>query len=692
MFVYTIVDADGDTSTVTLDITLDNNNLIPVAGEASAAVDDEGLDGGIAGVLANGDIDANAGESGAGTGDESIFTGQLQGSGGDTPTGFLFEASLDGTTATVGTETVKYGVSLDGLTLTATVDGGDRDGTELFTVVINDAATGDYTLTLENPVMHIFGDGTEASVTLDIPYQMQDSDNDLSASPGTLHVEFNDDMPTAGTPDQELLGHIVVDESPVGQDEGGDNDPAGVRSAGADFSGHFTGGAYGADGAGSTTYDLSLSSEGAGSGLFALGVDGAKGAEIQLFTDGDTIVGKIGGELYFTISVTESGTGAGTVTFTQEDGENVWHANTGSDDDTSSLAASAGTIELSQTITDADGDKASASLDLSNGIFQIEDDGPTAATPNQEGLGHIVVDESPVGQDQGGDNDPAGVRSAGSDFSGHFTGGGYGTDGAGTTAYDLSLSSEGAGSGLFALGVDGAKGAEIQLYTDGDTIVGKVGAEVYFTISVTDSGTGAGTVTFTQADDHNVWHADTGNDDDTSSLVASAGTIELNQTITDADGDKASASLDLSNGIFQIEDDGPTGGTGDQQPLGHIVVDESPLGQDEGGDHDPACVRSAGADFSAHFTGGGYGTDGAGTTSYGLDLSSEGAASGLFALGADARERRGNPALHRWRHDRRQNWRRTLLHHLGDREWRRGRHGHLHPGGQPQRVEFQYRK
>ena len=60
-FVYTIVDADGDLSTVTLTITLNNANQIPVAGESSAAVDDDGLTGGLAG--GDGDIDADDNDS-----------------------------------------------------------------------------------------------------------------------------------------------------------------------------------------------------------------------------------------------------------------------------------------------------------------------------------------------------------------------------------------------------------------------------------------------------------------------------------------------------------------------------------------------------------------------------------------------------------------------------------------------------
>ena len=194
VFTYTIIDNDGNATNATLTIDV-IDDLTPVAGEASAAVDDEGLSGGIVG--GDGDIDADDGEAGAGVGDESVFTGTLQGTDGDIPTTFLFDAALDGDTATVGQETVAYAVSPDGLTLTATVDGGGRDGLLLFTIQITNADTGAYTLTLANPVMHPEGDGDETSVTLEVPYQMEDADGDNSASPGTLTIEFNDDTPTA---------------------------------------------------------------------------------------------------------------------------------------------------------------------------------------------------------------------------------------------------------------------------------------------------------------------------------------------------------------------------------------------------------------------------------------------------------------------------------------------------------------
>ncbi len=195
-FVYTITDGDGDASTTTLDITVDNVDQTPTGGTVNAFVDDEGLTGGNLGLVADGDINANSGEVGTGTSSEAVWTGTLAGSGGDAPISFLFDQSLDGTAVTggVGTEAATYSVSLDGLTLTAS---GDR-GT-IFTVHIDDTTTGAYTLTLNDNVLNTFGDNVEDSATVDIPYTVKDVDGSTAA--GTIHATFNDDMPVAFTPD-----------------------------------------------------------------------------------------------------------------------------------------------------------------------------------------------------------------------------------------------------------------------------------------------------------------------------------------------------------------------------------------------------------------------------------------------------------------------------------------------------------
>ena len=66
---------------------------------------------------------------------------------------------------------------------------------------------------------------------------------------------------------------------------------------------------------------------------------------------------------------------------------NIWHANTGSDDDTSTLTlANRRTLQVVQTVTDADGDKDTASINLGTGVFQIEDDGPNAVVSQCDGM------------------------------------------------------------------------------------------------------------------------------------------------------------------------------------------------------------------------------------------------------------------------------------------------------------------
>ena len=83
---------------------------------------------------------------------------------------------------------------------------------------------------------------------------------------------------------------------------------------------------------------------------------------------------RVGGTEYFRISIDAA---TGVVTFSES--INVWHANTLSDDDTSTLTlANAADLQVVQTVTDADGDKDTAAINLGTGVFQIEDDGPSS--------------------------------------------------------------------------------------------------------------------------------------------------------------------------------------------------------------------------------------------------------------------------------------------------------------------------
>jgi len=141
-----------------------------------------------------------------------------------------------------------------------------------------------------------------------------------------------------------------------------------------------------------------------------------------------------------------------------------------------------------------------------------------------------------------------------------------------------------------------------------------------------------GDVTFTQT--QNIWHDDPNNADDPETLTtALASNLTLTQTVTDADGDSASASINLGAGVFTIQDDGPVAAVANATAA-EIALDESPAGSDTTGGTLPAGLASATGNFSANFATPDYGTDGAGSVAYKLELSAAGVASGLYALEA----------------------------------------------------------
>ncbi|MBB4369438.1 hypothetical protein GGD63_002226, partial [Bradyrhizobium sp. cir1] len=376
------------------------------------------------------------------------------------------------------------------------------------------------------------------------------------------HLTLQDDGPVPSTV-TGATDTLVLDESALGTDTVGGASPVGLATFTAKFGDNFSGGSYGADGAGSTVFKLVLTGSNVASGLYALDpadVDPAhpgQGAQIVLNLSGDTISGTANGVTYFTITVNET---TGDVTFTQL--QNLWHPNTGDSDDAATLTTSAGVLQIVQTITDADGDHVSTPIDLGTGVFAIQDDGPTAGHLSDVFRDTLILDESALGTDTAGGAAPVGRATLTANFADNFTVGSYGTDGPGTTKYTLTLNGSNVASGLYALDpadVDPAhpgQGAQIVLNQSGDTISGTANGVTYFTITINEA---TGDVTFTQL--QNLWHPNTGNPDDVDNLTLAANTLQVVQTITDADGDHVSTPLDLSAGVFTIQDDGPVAST-----------------------------------------------------------------------------------------------------------------------------------
>ncbi|MCT2558920.1 DUF5801 domain-containing protein [Tsuneonella sp. YG55] len=205
-FTYTVVDGDGDTATATVTVALQPDSA-PVANDATARIDDDGLPAGNAASNPGGtDDDQNAGETGTGTTSEAVWTGTLSVQPGANDAPLTYSLAPAAGSGMVGTEAVDFTYDEATHTLTATVSAGEaRANTVLFTVQITDVNTGAYTVRLINPIMHPTldgeaGDDTENNVSVALTFIVSDSDPVADSETGTLTIDFDDDTPTV-TPD-----------------------------------------------------------------------------------------------------------------------------------------------------------------------------------------------------------------------------------------------------------------------------------------------------------------------------------------------------------------------------------------------------------------------------------------------------------------------------------------------------------
>ncbi|MBO0409413.1 DUF5801 repeats-in-toxin domain-containing protein, partial [Aeromonas hydrophila] len=205
----------------------------------------------------------------------------------------------------------------------------------------------------------------------------------------------------------------------------------------------------------------------------------------------------------------------------------------------------------------------------------------------------------------------------------------FGADGAGSIGYSLALTGSNVVSGLYAvdpLAANG-QGAAIVLNQVGNVITGSAGGVDYFTLTINPT---TGEVTLALLD--NVWHGDTTNADDSVALTLGQGVLTLVQTVTDADGDSASASVDLgANGVFRFEDDGPRAGLAEEAPRLGATVDESLVSLGGVGGDGVASASLSAANVQAQFAPA-FGADGAGSIGYSLALTGSNVVSGLYAV------------------------------------------------------------
>ncbi|MCJ8216473.1 retention module-containing protein [Aeromonas veronii] len=466
----------------------------------------------------------------------------------------------------------------------------------VFTLTVG--VDGSYSFTLSGPLDHPVADGddSEQLVGVGIDFSGVLSATDGDGDPltggfpaGSCAIKVEDDVPRVVLADDAPRIGAMVDESLASLDGVGSDGVASATLSAADVQAQFAA-AFGADGKGSIGYSLALTGSNVASGLYAVDPQAAngQGAAIVLNQAGNVITGSVGAVNYFTLTIDPT---TGEVTLALLD--NVWHGDTASADDSVVLSVDEGVLTLVQTVTDADGDRASASVDLgANDVFRFEDDGPSISAGSAAN-DSLQVDESNLS------------LNASSSFASLFTSS-FGADGAGTLVYSLNVSAAGADSGLN----DTATGQDILLYLESGSVVGRVGGSsgsVAFTLSVNSSGE----VTLDQ--ERAIAHTPNSGPDQESSLL-SANLVQLVGTITDKDGDSQSASVDLGSAI-SFKDDGPSISAG-SAANDSLQVDESNLS------------LNASTSFASLFTSS-FGADGAGTLVYSLNVSAAGADSGL---------------------------------------------------------------
>ncbi|MBB1605764.1 MULTISPECIES: retention module-containing protein [unclassified Pseudomonas] len=506
---------------------------VPSAGNASAVVDEDGLPGGIQG---------NDGLPGVG----ASASGSL---------GYDFGADGPGTFAwgtsglpalTSGGVALSYSVSPDGHVLTASAN-----GQTVFTLTLTNLANGTYELVLQQPLDHP-QHGVEDDIALSVPYTLTDG-NGTSAG-GNLAILINDDSPTASLAQEgeapSLLSH---DEGTRG---------GASESVSADFASAFKATlAYGADGAGSVAwhYSLNVTSQGEASGL------SSGGQGIHLYLIDGVVVGSTAASAGAVSSantvfslVVDAASGKVTLTQYAAIDHALPGATSGFDSQQVTLGSDLVQLQGSVTITDRDGDPASASQNLDlGGRIGFADDGPSIGIgASGAQLGNLVTQDA----DTIGGNFDTATTSFAAAFA--ITSQNAGADGPAAVSWSYALKldvAEGSQSGL------NSAGQKIYLYEQNGQIIGSTSSteagidssNTIFNLKVD----GSGNVTLTQYAE--IDHALPGATSNYAAQQAFLGTglvsLDASATITDYDGDKASssASIDLG-GKVAFDDDGPS--------------------------------------------------------------------------------------------------------------------------------------
>ncbi|EEA96916.1 DUF5801 repeats-in-toxin domain-containing protein [Pseudovibrio sp. JE062] len=520
----------------------------------------------------------------------AINTGSLQGvvdfgADGDAGSGsFTFAGDAEQQLTDLGLTSDGDTVEFQSVQLNAklTLMVGIADGRPVIGLILN-SETGEFAVLQADQLDHVTGHGENTALQLSDGSTIDaidfgsvivatDGDGDTVDLDGKLNVTVVDDVPE---PHIWVDDHIRIDETEGPHSDnippwfgfntfkdvdsiGSDPDLSGpiyARNDVLDFHRHV-----GADERGS--HELVFRIDDATSGLTT-----TEGEKITLTLEDGQIVGRVpSGEAAFAIHLHQNGN----VSMVQY--MSIKHPDTDSSDEHVSLD---GKVTAILTVTDEDGDEVSTEISVGH-LLTFDDDGPhieeffttgetveldetsgeqydeVAAAPDSDIralFAAVEVDaavdpdmETIFGQQQG-------VLDA--EIFG-------GADGVSDVAVSLEISAEGLNSGLQT-----TEGVQINLYTEGDLIVGRAGdgdAAVIFAVSIDDNGT-VSVVQYASLE-----HTQPGHDDslDLGDLIVAR------LTITDGDGDTDTATTVIGDKIIFHDDEPDAIRSGSQ-----IVVDEA---------------------------------------------------------------------------------------------------------------------
>ncbi|AZO32148.1 DUF5801 repeats-in-toxin domain-containing protein [Mesorhizobium sp. M1B.F.Ca.ET.045.04.1.1] len=449
---------------------------------------------------------------------------------------------------------------------------------------MTDPATGAYTVTLLDNVLHAGGPNDENAIdpTTSLTYTITDADN--SSATGTLTITFDDDGPSVTIAAASTV-KVALDETATSSGvatidtgaivKGNDPDVSGsgyistATSVGALVTVNALFGADGAAASGSTVYALTVTN--ANSGLTL-----TDGSAISLQLVNGAVVGVVSGGTFngqaaFAISINAT-TGAVTVEqYLSLDHPAEATAGNGFNSYDETLALANGSLGVTVTVKDGDNDTATSNTADVSSQITFDDDGPSvtiaAASTVKVALDETATSSGVATIDTGAivkGNDP---DVSGSGYISTATSVGalvtvnalFGADGAaasGSTVYALTVTN--ANSGLTL-----TDGSAISLQLVNGAVVGVVSGGTFngqaaFAISI-NATTGAVTVEQYLSLDHPA-EATAGNGfnsyDET--LALANGSLGVTVTVKDGDNDTASSNTADVSSQITFDDDGPS--------------------------------------------------------------------------------------------------------------------------------------